>query len=245
MLKPANQTQQAPYAYWASILIPVYNEESTLPFILNKVRLALGKESFELVVVDDGSTDNSAQLIQDFAALHPELPLQYIHQKNQGKGAAIRTAMAAAAGEVYVVQDADLEYDPLDILPLLELFKKGEQVVYGSRNLDPANRAHSTLMFYYGGLLVTWFTNFLFGSKLTDEATCYKLFRAELFESLSFRNNDFAWEPEITAKILKLNIQIAERPVSYHPRAVEEGKKISWRDGMKALYVLFYEFIKR
>jgi len=223
----------------------MFNEERTVVFLLNKLKIALTNVNYEVVIVDDGSTDQSAQLVKNFASANPKLPVHYIYQENQGKGAAIRTAMDKACGEIYVVQDADLEYDPSDLIPLLDLFSKGEKVVYGSRNLVHKNRDHSTLLFYFGGLLVTWTTNLLFRSNLTDEATCYKLFHADVLKEISFKNNDFAWEPEITAKILKRKINIAEHPISYHPRSLEEGKKISWKDGVKAIYVLICEFVKR
>lgn len=233
------------YRTWVSILIPMYNEENTISFVLNKIKKTMAGQDYEIIVVDDGSTDNSANQVQTFIAINPNMNIQYYHQKNLGKGGAIRTAMANASGEVLVVQDADLEYNPDDILPLLEPFKNGEKVVYGSRNLDPKNREHSSLFFYWGGLLVTYVTNWLFGSNLTDEATGYKLFHASLLQEIDFSNNDFAWEPEFTAKILKKNISIIELPIQYKPRSKSEGKKISWKDGIKAIWVLFKEYIRK
>ncbi len=244
-MNTALKQQPAPYKYRLSILVPMYNEAGTILFVLNKVKLALEGESFEIIVVDDGSVDHSRDEVENFIALNPSLPVHYHHQINQGKGGAIRTGIKNATGEILVVQDADLEYDPTDILPLLTPFIEGAKVVYGSRNLSKGEREHSTLLFYWGGLLVTYATNFLFGSKLTDEATGYKLFHASLFETLSFKHNDFAWEPEITAKILKNKIDIIEKPITYKPRSKDEGKKISWIDGVKAIAVLVAERLKK
>lgn len=241
----ALKKEPSPYLYRMSILVPMYNEKETILFVLNKIKLALAGESFEIIVVDDGSVDRSGEEVEKFMVLNPHLAVQYVHQINQGKGGAIRTAIQHASGEILVVQDADLEYDPKDILPLLTPFLEEALVVYGSRNLRKGEREHSTLLFYWGGLLVTHVTNLLFGSKLTDEATGYKLFHASLFESMSFKHNDFAWEPEITAKILKKKIPIIEKPITYKPRSKDEGKKISWKDGVKAIAVLVSERLKK
>lgn len=229
------------FAYQASILIPMYNEENSILFILNKVKTALSHFRYEIIVIDDGSTDQSAQEVKKFMSLNPQITIKYLHQNNQGKGGAVRTGLQQAEGEIIVIQDADLEYEPSDIPSLLALFTNGAQVVYGSRNMVKGKREHSSVFFYWGGLVVTFFTNLLFGSKLTDEATGYKLFHAQVLENLSFKNNDFAWEPELTAKILKQKIEIVESPVSYHPRSIDEGKKISWKDGVKAIWVLIKE----
>lgn len=239
------KTDLAQYSFKLSILIPMYNEAETIRFVLNKVCKALENESFEIIVVDDGSQDESQKMVQQFQALHPKISMKYIFQDNMGKGGAIRTGIQAASGEILVVQDADLEYDPEDILPLLSPFAQGTRVVYGSRNMNKENREHSSVFFYWGGLLVTHVTNLLFGSKLTDEATGYKLFHAKVFENFNFKHNDFAWEPEITAKLLKNKIEIVEKPISYTPRSKAEGKKISWKDGIKAIWVLLGEFIKK
>ncbi len=237
--------QNSPYKFRLSILVPMYNEDKTILFVLKNIKHALVDESFEIVVVDDGSMDNSGEEVKKFMALNPNLAIRYHYQSNQGKGGAVRTAIGLAAGEILVVQDADLEYNPCDILTLLPPFAEGKQVVYGSRNLNKYEREHSTLLFYWGGLLVTLVTNLLFRSKLTDEATGYKLFHASLFETMSFNQNDFAWEPEITAKILKQKIEIVEKPITYKPRSKNEGKKISWRDGVKAIWVLIVERLRK
>ncbi len=232
------------YQFQVSVLVPMYNEESTIVFVLNKIKLALKDRSYEVIVVDDGSKDSSAIQVQTFIKQNPQLHLRYIHQANTGKGGAIRTAIEHSQGEILVVQDADLEYEPSDILPLLKPFQNGAKVVYGSRNMNKVDREHSSLLFYWGGIAVTIATNILYGCKLTDEATGYKLFHASLFEDLSFHYNDFAWEPEITAKILKRKIQIHELPITYKPRSKDEGKKITWQDGIKAVWVLCKERFK-
>jgi dolichol-phosphate mannosyltransferase len=240
LLQKANRA----YTYQVSILIPMYNEESSILFVLNKVKTSLKALHFEIIVVDDGSQDRSGEKVKQFIQMYPDTPVQYHYQKNQGKGGAIRTAIQNSQGEILVVQDADMEYEPSEIAELIEPFHEGAQVVYGSRNLNLEDRKHSTLLFYWGGLLVTFVTNLLYGSKLTDEATGYKLFHARLFEEFDFKQNDFAWEPEITAKILKKKIEIVEKPISYTPRSKAEGKKISWKDGLKALWILLLERFK-
>ena len=233
------------YSFKASILIPMYNEAETILFLLNKVKKALTQLDYEIIIVDDGSTDSSKEEVEKFMSINSKLNIQYIYQENMGKGGAIRTAIEHASGEILVVQDADMEYDPNDIPPLIDEFKNEVKVVYGSRNMIKEGREHSSVFFYWGGLLVTHATNFLFGSKLTDEATGYKLFHAEVFNRFSFKHNDFAWEPEITAKILKNKIDIIEKPISYKPRSKSEGKKISWTDGVKAIWVLLCEYFRR
>lgn len=237
---------QNTYAFEVSILIPAYNEEATILFIINSITRTAFNKSYEIIVVDDGSTDRTAQLIENYKQTHPEINLSYIFQENQGKGGAIHTAIKHSQGEILIVQDADMEYTPSDYPQLLKPFEEnGALVVYGSRNLNNENREHSSQLFYWGGILVTKVTNLLFRSSLTDEATGYKLFHSSLFSQFNFRHKDFAWEPEITAKILKNDIKIHETPISYHPRTKAEGKKISWKDGVKAIWVLFQEYFNK
>ena len=234
------------YQYKVSILIPAFNEEKTIGVIMSKIVAADFADDYEIVVVDDGSSDNTKICVENFKNKNAHLNIIYSYQENMGKGAAIRKAIELSSGEILVIQDADLEYDPLDIKKLIELFNNSDcKVVYGSRNMNRKNHTHSSLLFYWGGILITIVTNILFQSSLTDEATGYKLFHASLFETYCFSNNDFAWEPEITAKILKDKINIYEAAISYHPRSRLEGKKISWMDGVKAIYVLLYEYFKK
>jgi glycosyltransferase involved in cell wall biosynthesis len=227
-----------------SILIPSFNEEKTIIAVLEKVISRNWQRDYEIIVIDDGSTDQSELLIKRFQKENPKINIQYFYKENGGKGSAIRLGIEQAKLDYVIVQDADLEYEPSDYAQLLALMDKGAKVVYGSRNAIKEGREHSTLMFYWGGLLVTYVTNFIYGSKLTDQCTCYKLFDKNIFNSISFLHNDFAWEPELTAKILKQGHTIEEAPISYHPRGIEEGKKITWRDGIKAVWILIKEYFK-
>lgn len=187
-------------------------------------------------MVDDGSTDRTAEIAR--AASHPGLRVLR-HSKNRGKGAAIRTGLEAASGEIVLIQDADLEYDPSDYEKLLAPIRAGQaQVVYGSRILRPDN-GRSYGRYYWGGRLLSWWTNLLFGSSITDEPAGYKVFQADLLRSLNLTCEGFEFCPEVTAKILRRNIPIVEVPIRYRPRSMEEGKKIRWPDGLKALWTLW------
>ena len=216
-----------------SVLIPVHNEERTLTHLLDAVEAC--PEVYELVIVDDGSTDATPQIL---AAREFRTPTQLIrHPSNRGKGGAIRTAIAAATGDVAVIQDADLEYDPRDFWKLLEPFgQRGVEIVYGTRSFS----SHSAYSFWFvmGNKAVTLFNNVLFNAYLSDLETCYKLMPLELWRSLDLRCNGFDIEPEITAKLLKRGHRIFEVPISYAARSREEGKKLTWHDGVKALWTL-------
>jgi glycosyltransferase involved in cell wall biosynthesis len=216
-----------------SVLIPVHNEERTLTALLDAVEAS--PEVYELVIVDDGSTDATPEIL---AARDFRTPTQLIrHPQNRGKGGAIRTAIAAATGDVAVIQDADLEYDPRDFWKLLEPFgQRGVEVVYGTRSFA----SHSAYSFWFviGNKAVTLFNNVLFNAYLSDLETCYKLMPLELWRSLDLRCNGFDIEPEITAKLLKRGHRIFEVPISYAARSRAEGKKLTWHDGVKALWTL-------
>lgn len=227
-----------------SVLIPVYNEESTIKELIDKVENAKLSIEKEIIIVDDGSTDRSRELIKEKAKEYRNIKVIF-HEKNTGKGGAIRTAINASTGDILIVQDADLEYDPDEyekvIAPILEGKAK---VVYGSRILEKRNKEKSSLAFYLGGRIVTLTANILFHAKLTDEPTCYKAFDREIFKEISFESNGFEWEPEITAKILKKGYKIHEVPISYYPRKTNEGKKIKAKDGFKAIATLIkYRFV--
>jgi dolichol-phosphate mannosyltransferase len=217
-----------------SVIVPAYNEEKTIEELLKRVfRVKLGME-LEVIVIDDGSTDKTAE-----AAVRSGLPVRYIRQdRNLGKGAAVRKGIETATGDIIIIQDADLEYDPNDYAALAGPIISGEaDVVYGSRILKETNK-YSYKCFYLGGRMVSVWTNILYGSSITDEPTCYKMFKSGLLKSLELECNGFEFCPEVTAKILKRGISILEVPISYYPRSVEEGKKISWKDGIIALWVL-------
>ena len=216
-----------------SVLIPVYNEERTLERLLDAVEERA--EVSELVIVDDGSTDRTPEILsgRDF-----KVPVQVIrHERNRGKGAALRTAIAAATGDVALVQDADLEYDPAEFPLLLAPIERGRaEVVYGSRSFA----AHSAYSFWFviGNKLVTLWTNVLFNSYLSDMETCYKLMPLSVWRSLDLSSDGFDIEPEITAKLLRSGRRIYEVPISYAARGRVEGKKLTWRDGVMALWTL-------
>ncbi len=230
-----------------SIMIPAYNESRTICFRLEKLKqLQLPNQiQKEIVVVNDCSTDDTEIIVQKFREENPQIEVVYCkHERNKGKGSAIRTAIAHISGNVAIVQDADLEYDPEDINTMLTYFFEHRlKVLYGSRFLDKQNR-HSYSRFYWGGRLVSWVANILFLQRLTDEPTCYKMLDVQFLKQIPLRCTGFEFCPEITAKIAKKGIKIKEIPVRYYPRSIEEGKKIKWYDGLEAIWTLFkYRFV--
>ncbi|MBD2755580.1 glycosyltransferase family 2 protein [Spirosoma validum] len=218
-----------------SVLIPAYNEIKSIDTLLEKVQaVPLTKE---IIIVDDGSTDGTREKLATYQSV-PNIKVYY-HEHNQGKGAAIRTAIQHMTGDIAIVQDADLEYEPQDYLALVQPIVEGkEKVVYGSRFLKSENR-HSYMSFYIGGQVVTLLTNILYNQRLTDEPTCYKVFDTNFLRSIPLECTRFEFCPEVTAKVAKQGIRIKELPISYYPRSISEGKKISWFDGMEAIWVLF------
>jgi len=222
-----------------SVIIPVFNEERTIQEILRQVR-AVGL-AHEIIIVDDGSTDRSRELLKAEAAQPGTTVI--LHDRNRGKGAAVRTGFDRATGDILLIQDADLEYDPRDYPALLRPIEEGRvTVVYGSRFLGP----RKAMLFWHmlGNKFLTLLTNVLFNTILSDMETCYKVFRADVVRGIPLRSRRFEFEPEITAKVLKRGHRIFEVPVSYYGREYAEGKKITWREGPKAIWTLIkYRFV--
>lgn len=221
-----------------SVIMPVYNEKNTIKSIIKKV-LEVPVEK-ELIIVDDGSTDGTREILKSIT--HNSIRV-YFHEKNKGKGSAIRTAISHIKGDIVIIQDADLEYDPNDYHCLIKPIVDGEtDVVYGSRLLVP--RESSGLIYLYGGKLLTFLTNILYNAHITDEPTCYKVFKSDILKSIPLNCQKFEFCPEVTAKIRKKNIIIKEVPINYCPRTKVAGKKIRFRDGIQALWVLLkYRFV--
>ena len=217
-----------------SVIIPVYNEKSTVMEVIERVAAVPLPFAKEIIVVDDGSSDGTSEILQ---VNQTNIARLYSTPVNVGKGAAVRIGLKMASGDVILLQDADLELDPNEYLTLMQPIIAGEaQVVYGSRFLNRNNRI--PLVRRLANRFLTAFTNLLYGSRLTDMETAYKVFTAEVAGRLSLRANRFEIEPEITAHICQAGYRIQEVPISYCPRTASEGKKIKWTDGIKALLVL-------
>ena len=227
-----------------SVCMPVYNEVATVEEIVRRVIEADAGLAKELIIVDDGSTDGTREVLEGLKERFAKEDIKIFYQeRNQGKGAAVRRAFAQASGDILIIQDADLEYDPADIKSLLQPILDGKaDVVYGSRFLGGP---HRVLLFwhYVGNKLLTTLANALYNINLSDMETCYKAFKKEVVDSLTIRQNRFGIEPELTAKVAKRGFRLYEVPISYSGRGYEEGKKITWKDGFMALWVLFkYRF---
>jgi glycosyltransferase involved in cell wall biosynthesis len=220
-----------------SIVIPAYNEENTLAQLLERVFAVGFAPDTEIIVVNDGSTDRTGEILRAYE----NRVLVITHPKNRGKGAAVRTGFAHATGEYVVVQDGDLEYDPNDIARMFAVaLEKKLPVVYGSRRLPiPGEKIHRGSWYYYlGGLGVTWAANLLYGLRLTDEPTCYKMVRRDVLNRITLTSEGFEFCPEVTAKIARLAVPIYEMPIHYDPRTSAQGKKIRAKDGFIALWTL-------
>lgn len=228
-----------PMSISLSIIIPVYNEANTIKEIIKRVRNVDIKK--EIVVVDDGSTDGTREILPGMSS--DDLIILY-HERNMGKGAAIRTGLKHITNDIVIIQDADLEYNPQDYHALIKPILEGNaDVVYGSRFLGP----HRAFLFwhYVGNKLLTLVTNILYDTILTDMETGYKAFKAEVFKDIEIRSNRFDFEPEITSKVLKRGYRVFEVPITYSGRDYSEGKKISWKDGFSALVALIrYRFME-
>jgi glycosyltransferase involved in cell wall biosynthesis len=232
----ANTTTSTQLRYFdgacLGIVVPAFNEVRTIDEILRRV-LAQPRVC-ELIVVDDASNDGTIDVLRSWPQRDPRVRVLE-HPVNRGKGAAIRTALAASKAPVVIIQDADLEYSPEDYVPMLELILTDEaDVVYGSR-FSVKDKPSRSSWHTFGNRCLTWCSNLASGLKLTDEATCYKMFRREVLEQIKVEENGFGFCPEVTAKVSKLGVRIREVPVSYHPRTVAEGKKIRIKDGWNAL----------
>lgn len=244
-----------------SIIIPVYHEKVLVGPLVDRVMAMDPGEGVEkeVLLVDDGSTDGTREVLEELAERYRDQGVRlYCHESNAGKGAAVRTGVAAATGEVMIIQDADLEYDPEEIPMVIAPIVRGEEkVVYGSRILKEKSLGRSGILgvmrgkhprsyylAYLGGVLVTKWTNLWTGASLTDEPTCYKAFHREVMEGEVIESDDFSWEPEMTVKWLARGYRIAEVPISYHPRTREEGKKIAWKHGISAL-VTVCKYVRR
>ncbi len=225
-----------------TIIIPVYNEKNTINQILNKINKIKGLKK-EIIVIDDGSDDGTSEILKKNKNKINKLIL---HKKNKGKGSAIKTAKKLISGNVVIIQDADLEYDPKDYKKMLKFINNGYNVVYGSRVLGKnrylSNNFSSFMRIFYNHAL-TILSNVLNNQNLTDAHTCYKMFRSNIFKNIKLEENDFSFCPEITTKIGLKKIKIAEVPIKYSGRTFQEGKKITYLDGIKAIKSLFkYRF---
>lgn len=217
-----------------TILIPVYNEVNTLIPILEKLESIdfYGLEK-EIILIDDYSTDGTKELYKNL-----NYKVLY-HEKNMGKGASLRDGFKEATGDIVTIQDADLEYNPEDLLPLVKAVLDNEtDVAYGSRFMNIDKSKNFMLTHFLGNKMLTIITNLLYGATLTDMETCYKVFKAEYVKHLDIKSNRFDFEPEITAKVLKQGARLKEVPITYVARGFEEGKKISWKDGFAAIFAL-------
>ncbi len=226
-----------------SVLIPVYNERASLEALLCRVEAVPVRK--EILLVDDGSTDGTREWIRANVEGQSADIRVFTHPTNQGKGAAIRTALAQATGDILLIQDADLEYDPADYPALLQPILDGvADVVYGNRFAGTANAPSPLPGHRLGNAVLTWLSNRLTGLHLTDMEVCYKVFTAEAIQGMILQSSRFEFEAEITARLAKRRCRFAEVPITYHPRSYAEGKKIGWRDGLQTLRaILKYRFL--
>ncbi len=215
-----------------SVIISVYNEGKTLLQLIDKVK-AVGLDK-EIIIVNDGSTDGSRQLLDKIKDENIKI---INHDRNLGKGAAIRTALKYVTGDIVIIQDADLEYDPNDYPKLIAPILNGEtETVYGSRVLSKTRKSY--LRYYLGGRLLTLLTNILYGTKLTDQPTGYKVFKADVLKKLKLNCNGFEFCSEVTARLAKKGYKIKEVPISYNPRTFQQGKKLTWKGGVRSVWTL-------
>jgi len=223
-----------------SVIIPAYNEINTIKEILEKVKKI--KISKEIIVIDDGSTDGTREYLENLK--NPYIKIIF-HKKNLGKSSAVRTGIKEAKGNITIIQDADLEYDPDDYYKLIKPIQEGKyKVVYGTRFPIISKMFSLTHRFFLANRILTIISNILYNANITDEPTCYKVFDTKVLQSLNLKSKRFEFCPEVTAKVRKKGYKIFEVPINYFPRTIEEGKKINWKDGIEAIWTLIkYRFI--